>query len=255
MRKQPSVGEESLTDWLLYELGERLPWVRYRKFNRTEEARVSGADWDWWFISRAVSLGLRIQAKKLVAGTDHYPGLAYSNRHGMQVEKLRESSASDNLLPFYVLYYSAAPTAHPVLCRGKPDAGFQEGTFLAAADVLYRKFIAPGRTNVDAAPLLAESNPLSCILCCPMMHEADKKVRGIYHHLERYFPLAMQPLNEEARNANEQDRGLHHRPPAHILALLESTDTPFPDWWERDASSLRNTNALMLWDLRDFDAA
>jgi hypothetical protein len=32
LRRQPSVGEESLTDWLLYQLTERAAWIRYLKF-------------------------------------------------------------------------------------------------------------------------------------------------------------------------------------------------------------------------------
>jgi hypothetical protein len=90
MTRQPAVGEESLTDWLLFEVSERLPQVRYHKFNRFEEARASGADWDWWFVGNRVSMGWRVQAKKLKKDSDNYADIARANRFGLQIEKLLE---------------------------------------------------------------------------------------------------------------------------------------------------------------------
>src|SRR4051812_39766278 len=85
MRKQSGVGEESLTDWLLFQLSERIPRLRYIKFTRHREARVTGADWEWWFVGLTASLGIRVQAKRLALG-DNYPALAYSNKYGLQIE-------------------------------------------------------------------------------------------------------------------------------------------------------------------------
>lgn len=58
---QPFVKEESLTDWLLYRLSKNLPSLKYKEFNRHEEART-GADWEWWLIGNSESLCLRVQA-------------------------------------------------------------------------------------------------------------------------------------------------------------------------------------------------
>ncbi len=48
--KQPAVKEESLTDWLLFDVSTRLPNVLYHAFTRHEEARHTGADWEWWLL-------------------------------------------------------------------------------------------------------------------------------------------------------------------------------------------------------------
>lgn len=245
MARQPSVGEESVTDWLLFETSERLPWVRYRKFTRHEESRKSGADWDWWLVSRRASLGLRVQAKKVVAGTDHYRGLAHTSRTGLQIELLLEAARQENLLAFYALYCS--PRVDPaVKCGGRQGAGTDEGVFLADAGSLYASFLKAGRTRVEADALLAHSNPLSCLFCCPLvLQHGPDPVEGVHHQITQYFGEGIR----EAGNSNVDSPGLSRRPPAHIASLLEAEAVP--DWWEREfASSLRNTNAVLVFDLR-----
>lgn len=46
LSEQISVGEESIADWLLYQISKNISCVRYIKFNRLHEARGTGADWD-----------------------------------------------------------------------------------------------------------------------------------------------------------------------------------------------------------------
>lgn len=65
IEKQPEVKEESLTDWLLFELSRRIPRIRYKSFSRHEESRVTGADWHWWFVFDRFSFQIRVQAKRL----------------------------------------------------------------------------------------------------------------------------------------------------------------------------------------------
>ena len=62
--RQEAVGEESLTDWLLFSASERLARMRYIKFNRMQEARDSGADWEWGFVGQKESLALSSAWKK-----------------------------------------------------------------------------------------------------------------------------------------------------------------------------------------------
>jgi hypothetical protein len=49
---QPSVGEESITDWLLYTLSSNIASLQYKKFTRHQESRVTGADWEWWILGK-----------------------------------------------------------------------------------------------------------------------------------------------------------------------------------------------------------
>src|SRR5688572_28073418 len=78
VRRQPAIGEESATDWLLYQMSERIPRVAYRKFTRHQEARSTGADWEWWLILHGGAVAMRVQAKKLVVNSDNYSGIAYA---------------------------------------------------------------------------------------------------------------------------------------------------------------------------------
>lgn len=48
--KQPHVKEESLTDWLLFDVSLRNPAIYYQAFSRNEEA-VNGSDWEWWVLT------------------------------------------------------------------------------------------------------------------------------------------------------------------------------------------------------------
>jgi hypothetical protein len=74
---QPNAKEESLTDWLLYDVSKSSANFLYRAFTRHEEARQTGADWEWWLLLPLHNLRLRIQAKKLLpkcrVPCDHVP--------------------------------------------------------------------------------------------------------------------------------------------------------------------------------------
>jgi len=247
--RQPTVGEESITDWLLFEVSERLPWVCYKKFTRHAESRESGADWEWWFVSRRRSLGLRVQAKKVTAGIDHYQGLAHTSRTGLQIELLIDAARRDNRLPFYALYH--CPTGPPtVRCGGQNGAGKDEGVFFADAGSLYTRFLKPGRAKVEADALIAHSNPLSCLFCCPMATQhGNDPVDGVYNQIFAYFADGLR----ETANSNVDRPGIEERPPQYVQALLEQAERGVvPAWWEQEfAASLRETNALLVFDFRE----
>jgi hypothetical protein len=246
--RQPTVGEESITDWLLFELSERLSWVRYKKFTRYAESRESGADWEWWFVSRRRTLGLRVQAKKVTAGSDHYQGLAHTSRTGLQIELLIDAARRDNLLASYALYH--CPASSPtVRCGGQKGAGKDEGVFFADAGSLYTRFLKAGRAKVEADALIAQSNPLSCLFCCPMTTEhGNDPVDGVYHQIFAYFAEGIR----ETANSNVDRPGIVERPPQYVQTLLEQERGVVPPWWEGEfAASLRETNALLVFDLRE----
>lgn len=253
IRKQPSVGEESLTDWFLYQIAERVPSVRYVKFTRWDEARKTGADWEWWFVSRHLSLGMRIQAKRLTA-SDNYPALAYANRHGMQIERLREDATRRGLLAFYAFYADGTGQA-AVKCGGMANAGLDEGAFLAGANGLYANYIRSARSKLDAAMVLRESNPLSCIACCPIaMGFGDYSVERLYDHIRRYFPDVVNAnLLPDSIDRDGGDRlGLHAEPPSYVSALMQVDSSTVPEWWEsQHRAPVDEAQALLVFDLRE----
>ena len=159
--ERQSVNEESLTDWLLYDLSLKMPNLYYKEFTRFEEARKTGADWEWWFVFRKHSIKLRIQAKKLKANFNNYPSLAYSNNYGLQIEKLINDSDSKNFIPLYAFYVSQVKKT---ACGNHIT---DEGVYLSDAIRLYRIFIQANGTSAAADDLLNLSTPLSCLFSCP----------------------------------------------------------------------------------------
>ena len=179
--KQSEVKEESLTDWLLFNLSEKLPNVRYKQFSRTEEGRKTGADWEWWFVfSDNESFTARVQAKKLKSSVDNYGGLAYTRNGKLQIERLIEDSELEGYASFYAFY--STESGKKSLCKGKLGL---DGVFWAEAHKLKTEFIDSGRKKLQANDILKFATPLSCLFCCPVSGFSKKEFQG---YLERYFP-------------------------------------------------------------------
>lgn len=245
LKGQPSVGEESITDWLLYNLSIRAPRLKYIKFTRHEEANKTGADWEWWFVDNHNALALRIQAKKIIQHKDNYDGLAHTNRHGLQIEKLLDDAKRKNCLPFYSLYF--APDGNPkVLCGGMRDSGQGQGVFLAGAVNLYNEYIANGRKRVEADDLLSRSNPLHCLACCHQFDpDSPDGVEEIYYYLRSYYSENIEKLGTDNNNP-----GLHKGAPAYVSSLIKLESAEIPEWWEREFhNQIEDINSLLVVDL------
>lgn len=246
---QPSVGEESITDWLLYTLSSNIASLQYKKFTKHQEARVTGADWEWWIVGKRQSIRLRIQAKKLKAKGDNYPSLAYSNAHGLQIVKLLSDSSSANALAFYVFY--SEPVSSNFLCGGSPTTRTTfPSVLLAAAKTLETQFIKPARKPVSGIDIVRYSNPYECLVCCPLSIESDgSSVSTIYDHIKHYYSGAIE--TKDSDNI-KHSTGLHDEVPQFVQVLLESEHGDIPEWWESEFSSqLPEVDSIMVWDLRE----
>ncbi len=108
---QPSVKEETLTDWILYQASLNSKKVFYKAFKRNEEA-LNGADWEWWILTdsgyQTYAYRLLIQAKKL-NGFDNYGAVTYGNRNGMQIDLLLNSALERQAYPLYAYYTCTQP--------------------------------------------------------------------------------------------------------------------------------------------------
>ena len=242
---QPFVKEESLTDWLLYRLSKNLPSLKYKEFNRHEEART-GADWEWWLIGNSKSLCLRIQAKKLKNGHDNYPSLAYSNNHGLQIKKLMEDSARANALPFYIFY--TKPLTSNLLCKGWPWETWEfSSVLMASAQRINSNFIEPGKRFVSDADIGAQSNPYQYLVCCPLSSGVEQDpVSSIYKHLTSYYAEIF-----ESTAVNNEKVGLHIQLPQYVERLLETTiDEEEISRDEEYQRRLPEVKSILVWDLR-----
>ena len=243
---QQNVGEESITDWLLYESARRIPQIAYRKFTRSEEAKESGADFDWCLLTSRRCLTFRVQSKRAPGNTDLYPSIAYSNRHGLQIERLIEASRSDNVRPTYAFYTDPIPGT-PFGCQFASKAGPRTGAFLAPAGWVYHTFVVPARSQVMRENLLGKSIPLECLACC---HLAQK---SLDQFLQAYFAQ----VDANAGADISSNLGVSDAPPGWASALLQeslqrgASNTSVPDWWDREYAHLAaRTGAVLVWDLR-----
>lgn len=111
INRQNHVKEESLTDWLLYEISQQYDFIYYQAFSRHEEAQ-NGSDWEWWILTADENGGHKfnayrfmVQAKKLFPnGKDNYSLISYGNKYGTQVDLLLDSANARNALPIYFFY-------------------------------------------------------------------------------------------------------------------------------------------------------
>ncbi len=105
--KQPHVKEESLTDWLLYNISSKEKVIHYHTFTRNEESK-NGSDWEWWVIEGKDYVNayrFLVQAKKLLPNDeDNYPKFVYSNKNGFQIDLLLDSAKEKRALPLYMFY-------------------------------------------------------------------------------------------------------------------------------------------------------
>ncbi len=222
LRKQDAVGEESLTDWFLWKLSEELPFAYYQKFTRFEESRETGADWEWWFKTQKVCLGLRIQAKRLRPGESHYPGIAHSSGNVLQIDRLMDAAEEDNLLPLYCFYHREDADSG-VICpaAGAPGQPPPTTVLMAWAKTVYKDVIETGQPRgrrLDADALVALSNPLACFFCCPQPRSGNV-VRGLYRYLKAHYPIPPDPEPPTgALGVVDEERiaglGLHRELPA-----------------------------------------
>ncbi len=244
LTKQKEVKEETLTDWLLYNLSEKVPTIKYKQFTRTEEGRKTGADWEWWFVfSTDKSFVVRVQAKKLKPNSDCYPGIAYTRNDKLQIERLLEDSASDGYASFYAFY--STETANGTMCKGTPRA---EGIFIAEANKLRDEFILKSRKTLSPADVLKFANPLACLFCCPLTCAPHQNIEHAFkQYLTEYFPTYSN--NSLAVRGNSDNLGFVDTP-KNILDAINNLD--IPDWWDTELrSSFQKTNAILIVDLRN----
>src|ERR1700686_4783075 len=159
IHRQPEVKEESITDWsldwLAYRTNSRLA---YKLFTRHEEARITGADFEWWIVGNQRAFKARVQAKRLKPNADNYPGLAHTNDYGLQIVRLIENAHAVRAAALYLFY--ARGLVH--LPRRQVA---MNGMFIGDADDIDDHFVSAARKYVSDADVLHRSIPLSVLFC------------------------------------------------------------------------------------------
>jgi hypothetical protein len=170
------VGEESITDRLLLDLARAFPHpTRIVKWNRIEEGRKTGADWDWWFVEpwSGRGVGLRVQAKRVDYFNGRMTGLDAQNRNGWQRAMLQLSAAEAGMHPLYCFYVaSTVPRSGATACGS--FVSDEAPSAWAGSNELYGCSIV-GPEVVETAVQMGDQSlgffwplllPWSCLACC-----------------------------------------------------------------------------------------
>jgi hypothetical protein len=233
LTEQPAAKEESLTDWLLFDISKKSPVVRYQLFNRHEEGRTTGADWEWWFVSNSQNLRLRVQAKKAQGKKDLYSDLARTNKCGLQIDKLMRDAQAQNAIPLYAFFSSENSQTK---CGERSG---RQGIYLASAKKVHDKFVAT-RVKVSAQDVLKLSKPLQCVACCPLSWGNAVPI----DYFRNYFPEEF-----SGEGVSNDNIGIHEQIPNYVRKLLSRDSIRF----EPEAASSEMPNefdALLVFDLR-----
>ena len=133
-------------------------------------------------------------------------------------------------------------------CQGGIGTQAGEGVFLAGARTVYESFVSKGRRKVDADSVLAVSNPLHCLFCCPIGFTKNGAVEGLYRYVLEYYGDAMSGTGV---NPNQRP-GLHAELPIHVRSLLETPSGEMTESYEREFSRLaEQTDAILVFDFRE----
>lgn len=174
-----NVKEESFTDWMLYNLSQKLVNFNYREYTRHEENTISGADFDFWLIENSNYLVFRIQAKKLKRTGNHFNAITYPNQTSDQIDLLITSSSLP-IRPFYLFYNNDTFNAR---CDRH-----NTGTLLASAQEIQNTLLTAGNTRITRQQLTNLSIPLECLFCCPLSSHLNNRLQGISEVIRQYFP-------------------------------------------------------------------
>ena len=238
---QPNVKEESLTDWLLFNVSEKTTKITYRDFTRHEEFKTTGADWEWWFIFPNFSYKFRVQAKKTKTTSNNYRGMTYPNKTSTQMGKLISDAYSNNAIPIYAYYTNKIDR---VKCNKKI---LDEGVYLISAIDLKNKFVVPKITKIDYNDILEDTIPLSCLLCCELQKNPhNNNPDNFERFIKEYF-------NQDESNVSQDSAsiGKHSKTPYYVESLFEFSNKDLPDYWEKEfEKSVDGLNGIMIFDRR-----
>jgi hypothetical protein len=216
--------EDGITALNLQDLSDAAPSeLVVVDFSPYRESRVTGADWEWWFVDDAGAWGAAVQAKCVKDGAYDF-GYTPRGSKTRQVDRLIQYCASfGDLHPLYCLYnyWSASiPATERWTC---PTISPFDGLWgCAIADGFNIQAIA-SKTPSSLATVYTMLQPWHCLVCCPGASTA-----GIGHRARFVASRAASLVGRAATNRGEQIRGIVPVLPSlpdRIIQLLEARVT------------------------------
>jgi len=236
--RQPEVKEESITDWSLDRLTRGTGVFAYRQFSRHEEGKVTGADWEWWIVGRSRAFKARVQAKRLNL-EDNHPGLAYGNKHSLQIVKLIADAEANDSAAIYMFYATnAIPFRYRLILNGM---------FVADAHDIDDTFVNVPRRVITQQEVLNRSVPFPSFFCRP----GDIRTsRSTLNNLARFVSVERAPLRAQAGDLEFDEPYVHTGVPVKIEEFLQSQRerVPLSEGWFLD--HFETVSAVFVIDLR-----
>lgn len=160
----PKVQEESLTDWLKYQIIKKSTSngtkVTCKLFSKQIEGSVTGADIELFVIKKGGTYAYRIQAKKLKnSATENAKAFTYPpNNSGNQYNMLINDASKNGMTPLYMFYTSISGNM-------KCNKYAQNCGAIISDATIYKVYASGRKKQCAASDIISMSYPLPCILC------------------------------------------------------------------------------------------
>lgn len=210
------IGEESITDFNILTLNRLHPdEVISYKFDKWTEEPITGADWEWWFVSSDDYFGVRVQAKKLKSGEFKYYYMDEdSGSTGIkQYDQLIKMAAQDKCHPLYCFYNYWDIKNSPVIwnCQTFNQVAELLGCSIADAHRVKKEILSNKTPHIRDMGKI--SWPWMCVVCCHGYSDPDanlpKRVRDFISNIAD-------------READVPD--VTKEPPFHVQAILSDSN-------------------------------
>lgn len=159
------MGEETITDCLLYSLATSCAdSVKVYKSKRAEE-RATGADWEWCIGGRGAWFPMRVQAKKLDPRNGLFPNLMRNKgrQRTRQVNALLRSASASGSYPLYC-FYTCEVNGEPASSSCRCDSYVPlMGCVVADAHAVRAMILRKENTLADVVQI---AHPWHCLVCC-----------------------------------------------------------------------------------------
>ncbi|WP_445406210.1 DUF6615 family protein [Acinetobacter seifertii] len=208
------LGEESITDFLIFNLtksaGKKL---KIKSFSRNEEA-VNGADWEWWFTGPSGKwIGMRVQAKIINLSNEKYMSFKHKNKNGCQIDLLESNARFKGMIPIYCMFTNWEPQKYitPQKCGSHKSYVRHYGVSLLS--ISSARKVTTSKT-IHLSKVISNFIPLHCIFCSSSSKSLDLPHIVLTHAIKSGFIS-----NDDLVNS---DYLLRDDPPYHVKQIMNN---------------------------------
>jgi predicted nucleic acid-binding Zn-ribbon protein len=199
-------------------------------FTPHKENKVTGADWEWWWLQGGESFGAAVQAKSLKP--DYTYDIGATDRSGHpQIERLLNYSLHYHVTPFYCLYnyWNATPSS----LLSWPCQSFLSRPELWGCALIdgFRAWNLHLLKRYALADILPLCMPWHCIACCPGIFSSDQV--GIATRacgIAKYLRLSRRDATDTDNAPVDDEYGdffepnTQDQPPQRIRQLIDAVE-------------------------------